>query len=155
MLGRTPGDGADAMAESGGDSGRAAADVTTGTGTESGSPEGPDAGPDVVDVGDGSATSVDAVVPQPTCMLTGQGSSSGGHVTDITWTESCSNGTMYVVTCECPTSFCCCGNAGSCPPPLGSGDSAVPYPDCDAAFGWWTDAGESAAWAACGYPQPN
>jgi hypothetical protein len=84
------------------------------------------------------------------CKLTGQGGSSGGMGQDVQWVEACSDGRTYSVDCWCPNAVCCCGGLGPCP--LDGG--GVPYPDCSGAW-WLGDAGESAAWAACGYPQPN
>jgi hypothetical protein len=148
------GGGLEAMTGSGNDSGGSSGGGEGAPGNESGSGEGADSGVGGdAESGDGLAPSPDAVAPL-SCTLTGLGSSSGGMITDISWVETCSNGSTYSVTCECPSAFCCC-NGINCPPFLGDGDGGVPYAECDASPSWLTDAGESAAWAACGYPQPN
>jgi hypothetical protein len=82
-------------------------------------------------------------------MSAGGGGSSGGPTDggippcEVTESETCSDGNMYTVDCQCPQGTCTCtqtGNGG------GSSGGGISYPTCPMCV---TDN----LFALCGFPQ--
>jgi hypothetical protein len=81
------------------------------------------------------------------CKQGPSGGSSSGGACEIQMTESCSDGSMYSVDCQCPggamTGSCSCSETHTMGGGSGGGSPFTGCPICP---------GPAEAWKACGYP---